>query len=1145
MKHSGFVHLHNHSQYSLLVGASRIDDLIAAAKKMNMPALALTDHGNMFGAIEFYKKATGAGIKPIIGMEAYVAGTSRRDHRRVEGYPDGGFHLVLLVKDRIGYKNLMKLASAAYLEGFYHRPRIDRELLTQLHDGLIGLSACQKGEVPYWLLQGHAEKAEEAVQFYRGVFGEGDFYIELQNHHLPVEQQLMPQLIDLARKFELPVVCTNDCHYLKREDAEAHDALLCIQTGKVVTDVDRMRYETDQIYFKSPEEMQELFASHPTAIENTIKIAERCNLEIELGHLLLPAFPIPDKTKTPDQYLEELSRKGLNGRYQTVTPELENRLNYELGVIKQLGWAGYFLITKDFIDYARANDIPVGPGRGSAAGSLVSYSLGITTVDPIKYELLFERFLNPERITMPDIDIDFGDRKRDQVIKYVEEMYGDENVTQIITFGTMAARGVVRDVGRVLGMPYAEVDKIAKMIPGAPEMTLKKAIKQNPDLEQLIKSDERVEKLIRLSQTLEGLTRHASTHAAGVVIAPANLTDYVPLFKGSKGEKTTQYDMNWVEQVGLLKMDFLGLRTLTVIDDAVKMIAAAHGEKIDVESFDLDDEKIYRLFGAGHTIGIFQFESGGMRDYLCKLRPTHLTDLIAMNALYRPGPLDSGMIDTYINRKHGKEKVVYDHPLLEEILKDTYGVIVFQEQVLQIANRLAGYTLGQADLLRKAMGKKEPEIMHAQKERFQGGAVTNKVDPKVAERIFDLIETFARYGFNRAHSTCYALLAYRTAWLKVYHPREFMAALMTSEMNDSDRIVVLMDECRRMGIKILPPDVNESEGTFTVVGDSIRFGLLAIKNVGSGPVTETMIAREKGGRFESLADFVSRVDLRALNKRALESMIIAGAFDSVHPNRRAMNDSLEAMIAFGHTVQEASHTVDMFGGGTEDATRKPPDIPNVDDWAVSAKLNGEKEMLGFYVSGHPLARFSRELAVFANISARKIAGADDGREGRVGGIIQNVKVMLDKRGNQMAFVTVEDFSGSLELIVFSDCYEKTKALIRVDGIVLASGRISTREGQAAKLIVSDLLPLDRLSDFFDCRLVLNVDRKELGRISEWWSLLEANRGTKEVIVLTRNNGEELQIRPRQLRVRLDGQFVDTLKELLGDSNAYLAPAGGV
>lgn len=1109
-----------------------------------MPAMAITDHGNMFGVIEFYKKTINAGIKPIIGMETYVAGTSRLDHKRVPGYPDGGFHLVLLVKDRTGYKNLMKLSSAAYREGFYHRPRIDKEILKEHTAGLIVLTACRKGEIGYWLTNGETERAEEAARFYAELFP-GDFYIELQDHGLPGEKELLSALVSLAGRLNLPLVATNDAHYLKREDAEAHDALLCIQTGKLVSDTDRMRYDTDQIYFKSAEEMQEIFADYPTAIENTIKIAEQCNLEIEMGRLLLPAFPIPDANKTPDEYLSELTHAGSKQRYAEITPEIEERLEYELRVIRQLKYAGYFLIVRDFVEHARTHGIPVGPGRGSAAGSIVSYCLGITNVDPIKYELLFERFLNPERISMPDIDIDFADRGRDEIIRYVVQKYGRSNVTQIITFGTMAARGVVRDVGRVLAMPYSEVDKIAKMIPATADMTLEKAVKQVAELQTLATSNPQVAKLIALSKTLEGLTRHASTHAAGVVIAPTDLTDYVPLFKSSKDEITTQYDMQWIEQVGLLKMDFLGLRTLTVIDNAVKMIASGHGIAVDLEKIDLADPQVFQLFGTGSTIGVFQFESGGMRDYLCKLKPTVLTDLVAMNALYRPGPLDSHMIDTYIERKHGREKVKYDHPLLEKVLQDTYGVIVFQEQVLKIANLLAGYSLGQADLLRKAMGKKDAKIMNEQKKGFIEGAVKHKVDQKAAERIFDLIETFARYGFNRAHATCYALLAYQTAWLKVYYPHEFMAASMTSEMGDSDRVVTLMDECRRMGLEILPPDVNESAGTFTVVAGKIRFGLLAIKNVGEGPVEEILAARNAGERFTSLADFVTRVDSHAVNKRALESMISAGAFDSIHPNRHALTEVLEAMIAYGQMVQKDTHTVDMFGGGETDQTRRAPDIPIVDDWPLAVRLNGEKEMLGFYVSGHPLARYRRELARFTTRSSQKITAGDDGKEARLGGIVQAIKVMLDKRGNQMAFVTIEDFGGSLELLVFSDCYEKSKGFIAVDNIVLASGRISTREGQAPKLVVAHLIPIERLTEFYDCRLVLQLDREDFDRMDKVRPILEAHPGEKEIIIITRKNGEEIQIRPRNMRVSLHNAILDDLRRVLGDSKVFLAPANSL
>ncbi|MEP0828359.1 MAG: DNA polymerase III subunit alpha, partial [bacterium] len=706
MKFANFVHLHTHSQYSLLDGACQLDAAIELARQFKMPALAITDHGNLFGAAEFYKKATKAGIKPIIGIEAYVAAGSRFDKKPSGTYPDGGFHLVILARNNTGYKNLIKLSSSGFLEGFYHRPRIDKEILRQHSEGLIALSACMKGEVNWNLLQGEPERAAAAAREMNEIFGEGHFFLEIQNHGLDREQLLIPMIYTIHRETGIPLVATNDCHYLRREDWEAHDALLCIQTGKFVSDRDRMRYDTDQIYFKSPDEMTQLFGEFPEAMENTIRIAEECNVEIEMGKLHLPHFPIPDQFADADSYLLHLCDEGLVKRYGKKTDELQKRLDYELSVIRQMGYAGYFLIVKDFIDYARSQNIPVGPGRGSAAGSLVSYCLGITNIDPMKYSLLFERFLNPDRISMPDIDIDFADRGRDKIIEYVVQKYGESNVAQIITFGTLAARGVVRDVGRVLGMPYSEVDKIAKMVPFAVDMTLDKAMVQNPDLKALYDKDQRIKKLIDLSRTLEGLARHASTHAAGVVIAPKPLTEYVPLFRGSHDEITTQFDMTMIEEIGLLKMDFLGLRTLTVIQDCLQMVRENHGKDINLDEIDLNDKKVYKLFSRGDTTGIFQFESSGMRDYLRRLKPENLTDLAVMNALYRPGPLDSGMINTYIERKNGKSPVTFEHPKLERILKETYGVIVFQEQVLQIANSLAGYSMGKADILRKAMGKK-------------------------------------------------------------------------------------------------------------------------------------------------------------------------------------------------------------------------------------------------------------------------------------------------------------------------------------------------------------------------------------------------------------------------------------------------------
>ncbi|MEW5922957.1 MAG: DNA polymerase III subunit alpha [Candidatus Zixiibacteriota bacterium] len=1142
MKFANFVHLHTHSQYSLLDGACKLDPLIELAKKHRMPALAITDHGNLFGAAEFYKKATRAGIKPIIGTEAYVAAGSRLDKKPSGKYPDGGFHLVLLARNKTGYKNLIKLSSAGFLEGFYHRPRIDKELLREHSEGLFALTACLKGEVNWNLLQGKVDDAVRAALELRDIFGEGNLFLEMQNHGMEKEALLLPMIHTIHRQTGIPLVATNDCHYLNREDWEAHDALLCIQTGKLISDHDRMRYNTDQIYFKSTEEMTELFGDYPEAIENTIKIAEACNLEMEMGHLHLPHFPIPEPHKDADEYVRFLAEQGLVERYKKTTDDLKKRLDYELGIINQMGFAGYFLIVKDFIDHARSVEVPVGPGRGSAAGSLVSYCLGITNIDPIKYSLLFERFLNPERISMPDIDIDFADRGRDKIIDYVVRKYKEENVCQIITFGTMAARGVIRDVGRVLGMPYSDVDKIAKMVPFAVKMTLEQALIDNPDLKDLYEKDVRVKKLIDLSKTLEGLARHASTHAAGVVIAPSNLTDYIPLFKGSKGEITTQFDMKMTEEIGLLKMDFLGLRTLTVIQDCLKMISRNFEKEIDIDDIDLTDKKVYKLFARGDTVGIFQFESPGMRDYLRKLKPENLTDLTVMNALYRPGPLDSGMIDVYIERKHGRQKVEFLHPKLEKILKDTYGVIVFQEQVLQIANSLAGYTMGKADILRKAMGKKVAELMAVQKKEFLDGCDKQKIDPRIASAVFDQIETFARYGFNKAHSTGYAYVAYQCAYLKAHYPLEFMAANMTSEMDSSDRIYVLMEECRKMNIVVLPPDVNESEKGFSVKDKKIRFGLWAVKNVGEGAVEAIVEARNEGGPFISFADFVSRVSLKSLNRRTVESLISAGAFDNIPGNRAQKTTAVEAMLEFGQKVQNQSSTVDLFAGMGETVTRKEPDLPDEPDWSISKKLASEKEMLGFYVSGHPLDRFRSELIAFGTVDTEKMQAVKDGREVRLGGIISTIKLMNDKRGNRMAFVTLEDFKGTTEMIIFSDCYEKGKDHIFEDNIVMMEGRVSTREGEAAKVIVNSLYPLDSLPERFDCQLVIKLDEDTPERkLTAVENVLVKNQGQTPVIFAARRNGDEYIIRSKRFQVAPNQKLLLKLKEILGDSSVYLRP----
>ncbi|MDD5426190.1 MAG: DNA polymerase III subunit alpha [candidate division Zixibacteria bacterium] len=1143
MKYANFVHLHTHSQYSLLDGACRIEQVVELAKEYKMPALAITDHGNMFGAIEFYKKAARTGVKPIIGCEAYIASGSRFEKKPSNLYPDGGFHLLLLVKDLTGYKNLMKLASFAYLEGFYHRPRMDKELLKQYAEGLIATSACLKGEINWHLLRGETEQAVAVAREYNDIFGPGNFYIEIQNHGLEKEQLLIPKLEAISRETGIPLVATNDCHYLKQADAEAHDALLCIQTSKTVEDTDRMKYNTDQIYFKSPEEMNTVLGDFKEAIENTLHIAEKCNLELELGKLKLPVFPIPRNFVNPDEYLRYLCEQGLTERYETVSEALKKRLDYELGVIRQMGYAGYFLIVKDFCDYARSQGVRVGPGRGSAAGSLVSYTLKITDIDPIRFDLLFERFLNPDRVTMPDIDIDFADRGRDKIIKYVIQKYGIDNVSQIITFGTMAARGVVRDVGRVLGIPYGEVDRIAKLIPLSIDMTLEKALNQVPELKELTETDKRIERLINYSRTLEGLARHCSTHAAGVVIAPSALTNYVPLFKGSKDEITTQYDMKMVEQIGLLKMDFLGLKTLTVIDDALSMIRENHpGDKVDIDHISLDDPKVYRLFARGETIGVFQFESAGMRDYLRKLEPETFTDITAMNALYRPGPLDSGMIDIYIERKKGAKDIKFLHPVLENILKDTYGVIVFQEQVLHIANKLAGYSIGKADLLRKAMGKKDAALMAAQRQEFLQGADEQKVPREITEEVFHQIETFARYGFNKAHSTCYAFIAYQTAWLKCYYPREFMAALMTSEINDTDRIYVLLEECRRMGIRVLPPDINESKIDFTVVEGKIRFGLQAVKNVGEGPARAITDERLKGGKFTDLPDLVSRIVPRLFNRRTMESLIAAGACDSLPGSRAQKFEAVTIMLEFGHKVFETTSTHDLFAGTKVEVERVAPKLPDIKDWSTTEKLTHEKNMLGFYVSGHPLDKYRDELALFTTATIAGLAQIPDGREVTVGGIITGIKKKVDKKGNMMAFATLEDFSGGVELILFSDCFDKARACVEVDNMVLVTGRVNTREGEAAKIIAGEVLPLDKLVERFNCQLVIKLDDNCSEKIiDKALAALGKKRGQVPVLLETRVNGSVIYIKSKKYAVNLDFKLLNSLKEILGDSAAYLRP----
>ncbi len=1141
MSNADFIHLHNHTQYSLLDGACHIDKFLDRAKSLGFPSLAITDHGNMFGVIEFYKKARKADIKPIIGCEIYVAPRERQKKESIPGEPDGGYHLILLAKNHEGYKNLIKLVSAGYLEGFYRKPRVDKGLLRQHAEGLIATSACLQGEISRKISNNDFKQAEQTVKEYADIFGAENYYLEIQDHGIDLEKKDKIELIKLSKKLGINLVATNDCHYLNREDHKAHEALLCIQTGKVLEDSDRMSYATDQIYVKTPEEMKELFADVPEAIENTLKIAEQCNVEIELGHLMIPRFDLPAGFDSPEEYVRHLCLEGLKKLYKDPGDKVYERLNYELDVIKKMGYSGYFLIVKDFIDYSRSKNILVGPGRGSAAGSLVSYCLGITSIDPLKYDLLFERFLNPERVSMPDIDIDFADRGRDRVIDYVTEKYGQDNVAQIITFGTLAARGVVRDVGRVMGIPYAEVDKIAKMIPFKVGQTIDGALDEEKDLERLSKSDDNIKTLLDYSRTLEGLARHASTHAAGVVIAPEPLVEHVPIFKSSKDEITTQYDMKGVEDIGLLKMDFLGLRTLTVIADSVEMIKENHGIDVELDNVSLDDPLVYKLFSNGNTIGIFQFESAGMRDYLKKLQPETLDDLAAMNALYRPGPLDSGMIDVYIKRKNGQEKIEYLHPDMEPILKTTFGVIVFQEQVLQLASKLAGFSLGKADILRKAMGKKIAELMAKQKKEFIEGCIANKITKKLATQIFDQIETFARYGFNKSHSVGYAYLAYQTAYLKAHYPREFMAALMTSEMGNTDRIIILKEECSTMGIEILPPDINKSKANFAVEGNAIRFGLAAIKNVGMNAVSKIIEEREKTGEFNSIFDFTSRCDISTINKRMIESMVMAGAFDSAGKDRGQLHSSVEDAMAYGQSVQidRMKGQTLLFGEGESSIIGPEPRLSEDGGWSRSKVLAMEKEALGFYISGHPMEKYRPQLRLFATTNSEQMNELPDGVQASVGGIIIRLKINTDKRGRHMGFVGVEDFYGSFEAIVFSDPFEKYKKELINNNMLLFTGKISKREEEKAKLIVNEVKTLESLSENSNLILMLTISNRKVKRMEEIKKLLNKYPGDARVILRLKVKDVLMEIESPQ-HVNPNGELMESLSEIISPENLALS-----
>ena len=1068
-----FVHLHLHTEFSLLDGACRIGELLDQAQRFEMPAVAVTEHGNLFSAIAFHDEARRRGIKPIIGCEVYVANGSRLTKSGVPG--ETANHLVLLATNQQGYHNLIKLVSAGYTEGFYYKPRIDKELLAAHAGGLVGLSSCLKGEVATNIRLEQTKKATAAAASFRDILGDGNFFLEMQYQGIDVQQIVNQGLTPIARDLGLPLVCTNDVHYLRQTDHHPHDVLLCIGTGKNVQDEHRLKYHGDQFFLKTGEEMATVFGDYPEAMANTLLIAERCDLDLSGSENHLPNFDVPSPY-TLDAYFERVVREGFAERLQRISatregggathpPEAyEARLAYEIDVIKRMRYPGYFLIVWDFIRYAREHGIPVGPGRGSAAGSLVAYSLQITDVDPLEFGLIFERFLNPERVSLPDIDIDFCERRRSEVIEYVTRKYGRENVAQIITFGTMKARAVVRDVGRTLGLSYSDVDRVAKQIPPTLDMTLDKALTENPALTNMCQEDERVQELINVAKRLEGVTRHASVHAAGVVIAPRPITEFAPLYKSQKDEITTQWAMKEIERVGLLKMDFLGLSTLTLLDDAVNQIHATTGKTVQLDKTPLDDAKTYQLFSDGQTLGVFQFESSGMRETLRKAKPQRFDDLIALNALYRPGPLRGGVVDDFINRRHGKVKISYELPELEPILSDSYGVIAYQEQVMRIASDLAGFTMGEADVLRKAMGKKDAKVMEAQRSRFVAGATERGIPKKTATKIFDLMEYFAGYGFNKSHSTAYALLAYHTAYLKANYPWHFMAALLTIERQNTDKLALYLGECRDLNVPILAPDVNVSDLHFTVTDEGVRFGLAAIKNVGESAIASILASRQKSGRVSSLNHLCEDVDLRLVNKRVLESLIKAGALDglladasidSVAQGRAQLLAAVDPSIDHGSRRQRNRDQgqTELFGESDAEGTNGSIRLPQAEPLTEVEQLAFEKEALGLYLSGHPVDRFADGLRAAGVTRIEELVSSEASIA--IAGIISQCRSLTTRKGAPMAVITLEDRGGSLEAVIFPETYAKYRSLVEVDGLVVASGKLE-KDDESARLVVTEI-----------------------------------------------------------------------------------------
>ena len=1150
-----FTHLHVHTEYSLLDGSCKIKELAARAKELGMDSMAITDHGVMYGVIDFYRAAREVGIKPIIGCEVYVAPGSRFDRENTNG-EDRYYHLVLLAENDTGYHNLMKIVSKGFVDGFYYKPRVDYEVLETYHEGVIALSACLAGEVQRYLARGMYEEACRSARHYEKIFGKGNFFLELQDHGIPTQKTVNQGLMRMSRELSMDLVATNDIHYILAEDAAAHDILLCIQTGKKVSDENRMRYEGGQYYVKSEEEMRALFPYAQEAIDNTHKIAERCNVEIEFGVTKLPKYEVPEGYDSWS-YLNKLCQDGMAKRYPDDDGTLQKRLSYELGVIHNMGYVDYFLIVWDFIHFARSHDIMVGPGRGSAAGSIVSYCLEITNIDPVRYDLLFERFLNPERVSMPDIDIDFCFERRQEVIDYVVEKYGKDQVVQIVTFGTLAAKGVVRDVGRVLDLPYARCDAIAKMIPGDLGMTLDKALKQSPDLREAYQNDDEVHYLIDMAKRLEGLPRHTSMHAAGVVIGQRAMDEFVPLSRASDGTITTQFTMTTLEELGLLKMDFLGLRTLTVIQNAVRQAEENYGVHLEMEKIDYNDKQVLASIGTGKCDGIFQLESSGMKSFMKELRPENLEDIIAGISLYRPGPMD--FIPRYLKGKNDKDSITYECPQLEHILGPTYGCIVYQEQVMQIVRDLAGYTMGRSDLVRRAMSKKKTAVMEKERQNFVygnpeenvKGCIANGIDEKTANHIYDEMIDFAKYAFNKSHAACYAVVAYQTAYLKYYYPKEFFAALMTSVMDNVTKVSEYILTCRQLGIRILPPDINEGQSGFSVSGDAIRYGLSAIKSVGRNVVDEIIKERKNNGLFTSIDDFVERMGGREVNKRTLENFIKSGAMDSLPGNRRQKTmiapELLDQKTKDRKNVLEGQLSLFDFAA-EEEKQQYQITMPDVPEFPKEELLAFEKEILGIYISGHPMDEY---LETWKNSITAKTtdfmvdeesgrAVVEDGVRVTIGGMITAKTVKLTKNGQQMAFVTVEDMVGSVEVIVFPRDYESKRNMLNEDAKVFISGRTSIGDDPVGRLICEQVIPFDQVPKDLWLKF---TDKAQYDAL--WPSVSAVLRGSdgNDTVIIYLEKERAKKILPANWHVAASETVLSDLMKIIGEKNVKVVEKG--